>query len=146
MPKVLLVEDHPENRDMLSRRLLRRGFEVAERSHRDERWRQIPVVVVTAKDLTEDDRRRLNGSVLRVVRKGGGPETLVQALGDLTGRRAGGAAAQGGPLSACAAPVMTDEGRAEDPDRVMGRKDVHPDAPRAEKSKGRGRRAPNGDS
>jgi CheY-like chemotaxis protein len=28
MPKVLLVEDHPENRDMLSRRLLRRGFEV----------------------------------------------------------------------------------------------------------------------
>ena len=122
------------------------GFEVAERLHRDERWRQIPVVVVTAKDLTEDDRRRLNGSVLRVVRKGGGPETLVQALGDLTGRRGGGAAAQGGPLSACASPVMTDEGRAEDPDRVMGRKDVHPDAPRAEKSKGRGRRAPNGDS
>jgi CheY-like chemotaxis protein len=28
MPKVLLVEDNPENRDMLSRRLLRRGFEL----------------------------------------------------------------------------------------------------------------------
>jgi two-component system, cell cycle response regulator DivK len=29
MPKVLLVEDNEMNRDMLSRRLLRRGFEVA---------------------------------------------------------------------------------------------------------------------
>lgn len=30
MPKVLLVEDNPENRDMLSRRLLRRGgFELS---------------------------------------------------------------------------------------------------------------------
>jgi len=28
MPKVLLVEDNPENRDMLSRRLLRRGYDV----------------------------------------------------------------------------------------------------------------------
>jgi CheY-like chemotaxis protein len=28
MPKVLLVEDNPENRDMLSRRLLRRGFDL----------------------------------------------------------------------------------------------------------------------
>jgi CheY-like chemotaxis protein len=28
MPKVLLVEDNPENRDMLSRRLVRRGFEL----------------------------------------------------------------------------------------------------------------------
>lgn len=28
MPKILLVEDNPENSDMLSRRLKRRGFEV----------------------------------------------------------------------------------------------------------------------
>jgi two-component system cell cycle response regulator DivK len=28
MPKLLLVEDNPENRDMLSRRLIRRGFEL----------------------------------------------------------------------------------------------------------------------
>ena len=28
MPKILLVEDNPENRDMLSRRLERRGYEV----------------------------------------------------------------------------------------------------------------------
>ena len=28
MAKLLLVEDNPENRDMLSRRLLRKGFEI----------------------------------------------------------------------------------------------------------------------
>jgi two-component system cell cycle response regulator DivK len=28
MPKLLLVEDNPENRDMLSRRLVKRGFEL----------------------------------------------------------------------------------------------------------------------
>src|SRR5689334_22965916 len=29
MPKILLVEDNEDNRDMLSRRLLRRGFDVS---------------------------------------------------------------------------------------------------------------------
>ncbi len=32
-------------------------------------WRSIPVVVVTAKDLTEEDRHRLNGGVQRVIQK-----------------------------------------------------------------------------
>ena len=36
--------------------------------HRAE-WRDIPVVVVTAKDLTEEDHRRLNGEVERVLQK-----------------------------------------------------------------------------
>jgi hypothetical protein len=40
--------------------------------------------VITAKDLTDEDRRRLNGSVLKVVRKGGGPEGLIEALRGLT--------------------------------------------------------------
>jgi CheY-like chemotaxis protein len=61
------------------------GFEFAERLHHDTRWRSIPIVVITAKDLTEEDRRRLNGSVLKIVSKGGGPEELVRALRDLTG-------------------------------------------------------------
>ena len=29
MPRLLLVEDNPENRDMLARRLVRRGFELS---------------------------------------------------------------------------------------------------------------------
>jgi CheY-like chemotaxis protein len=60
------------------------GFEFAERLHADPRFRSIPVVVITAKDLTDDDRRRLNGSVLKVVRKGGSGEGLLAALRGLT--------------------------------------------------------------
>jgi DNA-binding NarL/FixJ family response regulator len=33
--------------------------------------RTIPIVVVTAKDLTEEDRRRLDGDVAGLVQKGG---------------------------------------------------------------------------
>ena len=32
--------------------------------------RNIPVIVITAKDLTDDDRRRLNGEVARILQKG----------------------------------------------------------------------------
>ncbi len=32
--------------------------------------RSLPVVILTAKNLTEEDRRRLNGSVERVIQKG----------------------------------------------------------------------------
>lgn len=35
-----------------------------------EAWRQIPVVVVTAKDLTREERERLNGHVSDVLTKG----------------------------------------------------------------------------
>ena len=45
------------------------GFEFLDELRRDERIRNLPVVVITAKTLTEDDRRRLNGGVERVVQK-----------------------------------------------------------------------------
>jgi signal transduction histidine kinase/DNA-binding response OmpR family regulator len=46
------------------------GFEfLAELRSRAE-WCTIPVLVVTAKDLTDDDRRRLNGGVERIIQKG----------------------------------------------------------------------------
>ena len=60
------------------------GFEFAERLHRDARFREIPIVVITAKELTEEDRARLNGSVLKVVRKGGTEEGLLAMLRGLT--------------------------------------------------------------
>jgi CheY-like chemotaxis protein len=39
-------------------------------------WRDIPVVVVTSKDLTAEDRSRLNGGVERIIHKTGRDETL----------------------------------------------------------------------
>jgi CheY-like chemotaxis protein len=81
------------------------GFEFAERLHRDSRFRTIPIVVITAKELTEDDRRRLNGSVLRVVRKGGSPEGLLQMLRGLTATVASPAAQDAPPDGAAEAPA-----------------------------------------
>jgi len=46
------------------------GFEFAEEFRRHEGWRAIPIVVVTAKDLTRDDRDRLNGHVQKILQKG----------------------------------------------------------------------------
>lgn len=46
------------------------GFQVVEALNRHEAWRAIPVVIITAKDLTREDLDRLNGSVLQIVQKG----------------------------------------------------------------------------
>jgi signal transduction histidine kinase/DNA-binding response OmpR family regulator len=46
------------------------GFEFVAELRRNERWRGVPVVVVTAKDLTREDRDRLNGYVRRIFQKG----------------------------------------------------------------------------
>jgi CheY-like chemotaxis protein len=46
------------------------GFEVLERLHGDEAWREVPVIIVTAKDLTREDVERLNGRVVKVLQKG----------------------------------------------------------------------------
>jgi signal transduction histidine kinase/DNA-binding response OmpR family regulator len=45
------------------------GFEFLEELRHRAEWREIPVVVVTAKDLTEEDHRRLNGEVEGVLEK-----------------------------------------------------------------------------
>jgi CheY-like chemotaxis protein len=46
------------------------GFEFVAEFRRHEAWRDVPIVVVTAKDLTRDDRDRLNGYVQRILQKG----------------------------------------------------------------------------
>jgi CheY-like chemotaxis protein len=46
------------------------GFEFVTEMHRHEEWKSIPVIVITAKDLTPDDRLRLNGHATRVLQKG----------------------------------------------------------------------------
>jgi len=45
------------------------GFEFLAELRKRAEWRHIPVVVVTAKDLTEEDHRRLNGEVERILQK-----------------------------------------------------------------------------
>jgi len=45
------------------------GFEFLETIRHDPQRRHIPVVVVTARDLTDEDRNRLNGGVERIIQK-----------------------------------------------------------------------------
>ena len=47
------------------------GFEFVIELRKVDAWHQIPIVVVTAKDVTEEDRRRLNGDVVGLVQKSG---------------------------------------------------------------------------
>ncbi len=47
------------------------GFEFAERVHGNEQWRGIPIVVLTARDLSASERAQLNQHVHQVVQKSG---------------------------------------------------------------------------
>jgi len=104
--RALVVDDIPENREMLRRTLEQEGWQVSEAEngqvaleklaeqapslilldlmmpvmdgfefvmemHKLESSTDIPIVVVTAKDITEEDRRRLNGDVVGLIEKGG---------------------------------------------------------------------------
>jgi len=44
-------------------------FESIEELHRNPEWNQEPVLAVTAKDVTREDRQRLNGYVEKVVKR-----------------------------------------------------------------------------
>lgn len=46
------------------------GFEFVTRVRERAEWRTIPIVVITAKDTTTEDRLRLNGSVEKIIQKG----------------------------------------------------------------------------
>ena len=47
------------------------GFAFADKVRVHPEWRSIPIVVVTAHDLTGDERRHLNGYVETIVQKAG---------------------------------------------------------------------------
>jgi PAS domain S-box-containing protein len=64
------------------------GFEFLEALRAESHWDGIPVVVITAKILTEEDRARLNGGVTGIVEKGGRThEQLIEEVGRLVRRR-----------------------------------------------------------
>ncbi|MEO0406472.1 MAG: response regulator [Cyanobacteria bacterium P01_A01_bin.135] len=102
---VMVVEDNPENREMMRRQLAKSGWRVVEAENGREalellenerpgiilsdlmmpemdgfefieelrqrpEWRDIPVVVLTAKDLTQEDKKRLDGQIERIYQKG----------------------------------------------------------------------------
>ena len=46
------------------------GFEFAEELRRSVAWREIPIVVVSAKDISQEDQRRLTGQVAKILPKG----------------------------------------------------------------------------
>ncbi|MNQ99594.1 Response regulator PleD [compost metagenome] len=46
------------------------GFEFVTELRKREEWRWIPIVVVTAKDISSEDRLRLNGYVKNIIQKG----------------------------------------------------------------------------
>ena len=57
------------------------GFEFAATLHANPAWRSIPVVVLTAKDLTDEDRSRLSGFVEKIIEKGASSqEALLQEV------------------------------------------------------------------
>src|SRR6185312_11211167 len=73
--RVLVIEDDDVTRTMMGRMLRGEGWEVAEAANGREGLERvadhghIPVIIVTAADLTEDDRARLNGGVSYILEK-----------------------------------------------------------------------------
>jgi CheY-like chemotaxis protein len=64
------------------------GFAFVEALRNHEAWRPIPIVVVTARDLTPDDRQRLNGYVEQILQKGAySREELLREVRDLVAAR-----------------------------------------------------------
>jgi signal transduction histidine kinase/CheY-like chemotaxis protein len=55
------------------------GFEFVDEIRRHDETRHLPLIVLTAADLTEDDHRRLNGGIQKILRKrpGGKDEVLT---------------------------------------------------------------------
>jgi len=60
------------------------GFEFAAELHRHAEWRSIPIVVLTAKDLTDGELLLLNDNVHQILDKGGrSREELMHEVRDL---------------------------------------------------------------
>jgi signal transduction histidine kinase/CheY-like chemotaxis protein len=60
------------------------GFEFLDELHSRPDWQDIPVVVITAKDLTEKDRARLNGGIERIIQKSDRDEMLRQLTREIS--------------------------------------------------------------
>jgi signal transduction histidine kinase/DNA-binding response OmpR family regulator/HAMP domain-containing protein len=60
------------------------GFQFLEEVRKNKDWHAIPVIVVTAKELSAEDQQRLNGSVEKILQKGAySREDLIGEVRDL---------------------------------------------------------------
>jgi len=65
------------------------GFEFLQELRLQPGCHDVPVIVITAQDLTAEDRRRLNGEVARIIQKGAaGAEQLLAEVRDVLTRQA----------------------------------------------------------
>jgi len=64
------------------------GFELLDEVGKRPEWKELPVLVVTARELSADDQTRLNGHVDRILRKGlyGEAELIDQVAGIVAAR------------------------------------------------------------
>jgi CheY-like chemotaxis protein len=73
------------------------GFDFLDELREREWCRSVPVVVITAKELTEEDRRRLSGKVVRILEKGAFPrDALLREVSDVVAARVRGRSEPGG--------------------------------------------------
>jgi signal transduction histidine kinase/CheY-like chemotaxis protein len=57
------------------------GFRFLDEVRAEEAWKAVPIIVLTAKELTDEDRKRLNGRVQRILQKGAlGRDALLQEI------------------------------------------------------------------
>jgi signal transduction histidine kinase/DNA-binding response OmpR family regulator/HAMP domain-containing protein len=60
------------------------GFQFLDEVRKHEDWHSIPVIVITAKELSAEDQQRLNGSVEKILQKGAySREELIHKVRDL---------------------------------------------------------------
>src|SRR5262249_10699040 len=60
------------------------GFEFVIEFRRHQAWHSIPIIVVTGKEMSDEDRARLNGGGERMLKKGTHPgESLLREVRDL---------------------------------------------------------------
>jgi CheY-like chemotaxis protein len=60
------------------------GFEFVDEMRRDEKTRHIPLIVLTAADLSSEDHRRLSGGIRKILRKRlGGKDEMLSSLREI---------------------------------------------------------------
>jgi DNA-binding response OmpR family regulator len=63
------------------------GFELVAELQRHSEWRHIPVIIITARDLSSEDRARLNSGIEAVMMKEAfSPAKLIERIRDLLNR------------------------------------------------------------